>query len=232
MKKRSKDKELRNPLKKWFNRIVTKQFHKCYYHSRPKIWNNTYWLGSAIGKCPFDLWTYQEIIYEIKPDLIVECGTGCGGSALFFASCCDLTKIECDVISIDIIDSPDRPQHPRIKYLKGSSVSDEIVGKVKEAAAGKNNILVVLDSDHSKGHVLNELNVYNSIVTEGSYIVVEDSCVGGHPVKPGHYPGPMEAIMEFIGSNSAFAIDKGREKFLLTFNPNGYLKKQQTVGKP
>jgi cephalosporin hydroxylase len=223
----SKNKIHNNPLKRWFSRLITVQFHKLYYHSRPKIWNNTYWLGTSIGKCPFDLWNYQEIIYELRPDVIIEAGTGWGGSTLFFASCCDLIG-NGRIISIDISDPTSKPQHDRITYLQGSSTSTEIVNKVKSCINDKNKVLVNLDSDHTMKHVLEELNIYSEFVTPGSYIIVEDTCVGGHPVKKGHFPGPMEAVMEFVKHNSSFTIDKTREKFMLTFNPNGYLKKNNS----
>lgn len=224
---KSKYKGKNNPLKLWFQRFIITHFHKCYYHSRPKIWNNTYWLGYEIGKCPFDLWTYQEIIHEIRPDLIIESGTGLGGSALFFASCCDLVN-NGEVVTIDIGDQSNKPKHKRITHLQGSSVSEEIVDRVHQFQSNKGKVLVCLDSDHSKQHVLKELKIYSEFVTPGSYIIVEDSCVGGHPVKKGHYPGPMEAITEFLKTNTNFTIDKAREKFLLTFNPNGYLKKNSS----
>lgn len=223
----SKNKIHNNPLKRWFSRLITVQFHKLYYHSRPKIWNNTYWLGTSIGKCPFDLWNYQEIIYELRPDIIIEAGTGWGGSTLFFASCCDLIG-NGRIISIDISDPTSKPQHDRITYLQGSSTSTEIVNKVKSCINDKDKVLVNLDSDHTMKHVLEELNIYSEFVTPGSYIIVEDTCVGGHPVKKGHFPGPMEAVMEFVKHNSGFTIDKTREKFMLTFNPNGYLKKNNS----
>jgi cephalosporin hydroxylase len=85
--------------------------------------------------------------------------------------------------------------------------------------------MVFLDSDHHKQHVLNELHAYSQIVTMGSYLVVEDSNINGHPVSPGWGPGPMEAIHEFLGKKSGFQIDKSREKFLLTVAPDGFLRK-------
>ena len=224
MKKLSKDKTLTNPLQRWFRQIITVQFHKSYYNSRPKIWNNTYWLGVKVGKCPFDLWIYQEIINDIRPDVIIESGTGRGGSTLFLASCCDLVG-NGKVISIDISDQSNKPRHKRITYLQGSSVSEEIINRVQQSLSGKDKVLVVLDSDHSMQHVLKELNIYSRYVTEGSYIIVEDTNVGGHPIKAGHCPGPMEAVKEFIKTNTSFTVDRSKEKFLLTFNPNGYLKK-------
>src|SRR4029453_18505142 len=93
-------------------------------------------------------------------------------------------------------------------------------------AAGKSSVLVVLDSDHTRDHVLAEMRAYHALVTPGSYMIVEDSNVNGHPVWAKHGPGPMEAIEAFMRENSDFAIDKQAEKFLFTFNPNGYLWKK------
>ncbi len=202
---------------------IPKTFHKMYYES-PSTWKNTYWLGTPLLKCPLDLWIFQEIIYELKPDIIVECGTNRGGSASFLATLCDLVD-NGKIISIDIEKFENRPEHERIKYLLGSSTSDKIVEQVKSSIKEKDKVLVILDSDHSKKHVLNELRIYNGLVTKGSYIIVEDSNVNGHPVAPGFGPGPMEAIKTFLKENRNFKIDKTKEKHYLTLNPNGYLKR-------
>lgn len=223
MRVHSKDKILKNPFKRWIQRIISKQFHKCFYNSRPKIWNNTFWLGIPVGKCPFDMWVYQEIISDLRPNVIIESGTGIGGSTLFLASCCDLVN-KGQVISIDIDDQSNKPTHKRITYLRGSSISREIINEIRKLISDLDKVLVILDSKHTKQHVLQELKIYSKFVTPGSYIIVEDTNVGGHPVKPNHYPGPMEAVNEFIKNNHNFIIDKSKEKFLLTFNPNGYLK--------
>ena len=205
-------------------RSIIRSFTRLYYHSRPRIWNNTFWSGIRVEKCPLDLWTYHEILFELRPDVIVECGTGAGGSSLFLAHQCDLIGTG-RVITVDVTDLPDRPQHERITCLQGSSVSDEILQQIRGSLKDTDKVMVILDSDHSKQHVLNELKCYCDLVPVGSYIIVEDSIIGGHPVKPRHKPGPMEAVFEFLETNSDFVIDKDREKFLLTFNPNGYLKR-------
>ena len=205
-------------------KLVVDRFTKLYYHSKPRIWNNTFWFGVPIGKCPPDLWTYQEIIFETKPDIIIECGTGTGGSALFLAQHCDLMH-HGKIVTIDIKDHPNRPVHERITYITGSSTAEQTLRQIKEMIQSTDKVLVILDSDHSKDHVLQELNRYCDLVTAGSYIIVEDTIIGGHPVKPHRKPGPMEAVMEFIKTNKNFIIDKSREKFYLTFNRNGYLKK-------
>lgn len=205
---------------------IVEQFHLLFYDSRMfgKTWVDTTFLGTKLEKCPFDLWVYQEILYEIKPEIIVECGTYRGGSALYLASMCDLLD-HGEVITIDILERKNRPQHKRIEYLLGSSTSPEVVAKVKARIQGKSPVLVILDSDHKKEHVLNELNIYGEIVTRGSYLIVEDSNINGHPVKPEFGPGPMEAVNEYMKNNSSYIVDKTKEKYFLTFNPQGYLRK-------
>ncbi len=202
---------------------IPRTFNQLYFES-PNTWKNTFWLGTPLLKCPLDLWVFQEIIYELKPDLIVECGTNRGGSASYLATLCDL----CDnwkIISIDIEDYQGKPEHPRVQYLLGSSTSDDIVSQIKTVINENDVVLVILDSDHRKKHVLEELRIYHNLVTKGSYLIVEDSNVNGHPVAPSFGPGPMEAIKEFLKENKKFKIDKTREKHYLTLNPNGYLKK-------
>lgn len=205
---------------------IIDKFHRLYYDysSIGGTWNNTFFLGVATQKCPLDLFIYQEIIYEVKPDIIIETGTAYGGGALYLAKICDLIN-KGQVITIDIKNSHSNLHHKRITYLIGSSTSKEIISKLKKLINNKRKILVILDSDHSKNHVLNELRIYSGFVSKNSYIIVEDSNVNGHPVNPNHGPGPMEALKEFIKENRSFVIDKTKEKFLLTFNPNGYLKK-------
>ncbi len=203
---------------------LSNSFHKLYYKSLERTWNNTYWLGKRILKCPLDLWIYQEIIFEQKPDVIIECGTSYGGSAFFLAKMCDIVE-NGRVLTIDIVEEKDRPMHDRIKYFKGSSISNEIVEQIKKEVKQGDKVLVILDSDHSKSHVLNELRSYCGMVTKGSYLIVEDSNINGHPVANNFGPGPMEAIFDFLKENKDFIIDKPKEKFFLTFNPNGYLRK-------
>lgn len=205
---------------------VIDQFHKLYYDSHifGKTWGNTFWMGIPILKCPFDLWIYQEIIFKLKPDIIIECGTAYGGSALFLASMCDLVNTG-KVITIDIKEKEVRPKHKRIKYLLGSSTSEEIVKQVKKFINDKDKVMVILDSDHHKEHVLNELRIYSEFVTKGSYIIVEDTNLNDHPVYPDFGPGPMEAVGEFLKENKEFIVDRSKEKLYLTFNPKGYLRK-------
>jgi cephalosporin hydroxylase len=211
----------------WGRKLVVNPFHRVFYYSSRETWADTKWLGVPLLKCPFDLWVYQEILEEVRPTVIVECGTAYGGSALYLASICDLLG-HGEVITVDmeVAAYPNRPVHDRISYIEGSSTAPETVSRVKGLIAGREPVMVILDSDHSKQHVLEELGLYGPLVSRGSYLIVEDTNVNGHPVLTNFGPGPTEAIAEFTQENSAFIRDTTREKYLLTFNPNGYLFKR------
>lgn len=183
----------------------------------------TYWLGVPVLKSPLDCWVYQELIHELRPDLIIETGTDLGGSALFLASICDLVD-HGRVVSIDLRRAA-RVAHPRITFLVGDSTSAETIDQVRRAAAGADRVMVILDSDHHAAHVGRELRAYREFVSPGSYLVVEDTNVNGHPVMPEHGPGPYEAVEEFLREDPDFQVDKSREKFLMTYFPNGFLKR-------
>ena len=200
---------------------VRAKFHLLSFHSGAV--QQTYWLGVPLQKSPLDCWIYQEIIAELHPDVIVETGTDLGGSALFFASICDLIG-HGQVVSIDIRQPPSIT-HDRIEFIRGDSTSDDVLAKVSAATRQSARTMVVLDSDHSRSHVLRELDRYRGFVTVGSYLVVEDTNVNGHPVMPDHGPGPFEAVEEFLLEHPEFEVDRTREKFLLTYFPGGYLKR-------
>jgi cephalosporin hydroxylase len=190
------------------------------------LWEQETWLGVQVLKYPTDLLVYEEMIYEVQPDVILDIGTYKGGSALYFATLLELIGNPSGrVISVDITRVATLPKHPRITYLLGSSTSEEIFKQIRDSIKPSEKVMVFLDSDHHKQHVLNEIRAYSQIVTKGSYLIVEDSNINGHPVYAGYGPGPMEAIHEFLGENSGFQIDKSREKFLLTVAPDGFLRK-------
>jgi len=215
---------------KFFSRAYIKGFHKFFYYrffSKSPYEKKIFWLGKEISKLPLDSWIYQEILWELKPDVLVECGTDKGGSAFFFASIFDLLG-KGEVITIDINDT--EVPHPRVTKIKGSSVSEETYAKVKKMAEGK-KVMVVLDSDHTRDHVIREMKLYGELVTPGFYMVVEDSNINGHPVLPGWGAGPMEAIKKFLKQRNDFVIDISREKFGVTFYPRGFLKKVVTSKK-
>ena len=216
---------VRNRVRRLRAPATVAQFHRLYYDENDRTWSNTTWLGTRVFKCPLDLWVYQELIAGIRPDLIVETGTAAGGSALYLGSCLDLVG-NGRVLTVDVVDRTDRPEHDRITYLTGSSVSDEVFAAVSAAAAAAETVMVILDSDHSAAHVLQELRLYSPLVTAGSYLIVEDTNVNGHPVLPTFGPGPHEAVETFLAEQSTFARDPECEKFFMTFNPGGYLRRR------
>ena len=203
---------------------IAAQFHSLYYSSPERTWNNTRWMGRRTMRCPLDLWVYQEILHDIKPDIVIETGTNEGGGTHFLASIMDVIG-KGKVIGVDIEELDNRADHERITYIQGSSISNEIVRKVSEMIEPDHAVLVILDSDHNMPHVLEEMKIYSEFVTKGSYMIVEDSNINGHPIMPKWGPGPFEAIQKFLQENNFFEIDRRQEKFYLSFNPNGYLRK-------
>jgi cephalosporin hydroxylase len=160
---------------------------------------------------------------DTRPELVVETGTYRGGSAAYLASICDLLGAG-EVVSIDIEQvRDDYPVHPRITYLGGrSSTHPDVRADVRSRAEGKRT-LVILDSDHSQGHVETELAEYAPLVPVGGYVIVEDSNIG--QIRKDLMPGPLEAIETFLAATDDYEIDRSREKFLITFNPSGYLRR-------
>jgi cephalosporin hydroxylase len=203
------------------DRAAVERAHDVLYQS--DAWTEARWLGAQALKNPLDLWVYQEIVFETRPELIVETGTYRGGSALYLASLCDLRGAG-EVVSIDVEPiRDDYPGHPRITYLGGRSSTDpEVVEEVRRRVDGR-PVLVILDSDHSQAHVEAELRAYAPLVPVGCYVIVEDSNIGR--IRKDLMPGPLEAIQTFLATNDGFEIDRSREKFLITFNPSGYLKR-------
>jgi cephalosporin hydroxylase len=201
---------------------IVRRFHELYYGTQNKTWRDTYWLGVPLLKCPLDLWVYQELVYRLRPAYIVETGTHKGGSAYYLASLCDLLD-HGRVLTIDTAFRGDRPRHPRIEYVTGSSVDPAVFGAVRGRVSGSDSTLVILDSDHDREHVLTELRMYAKLVTLGSYLVVEDTNLNGHPVRPDWGPGPGEAVDAFLAESPSYRRDPSVEKHLLTFHPGGYL---------
>lgn len=205
---------------------IVDAFHRLYYDERVEGRQTVLlsWFGHRILKCPFDIWTYQEIVHETKPELIVECGTRYGGGALYLASLLDLRGGPGEVVTIDITAMKNRPVHPRIRYVMGSTLDPAIVARVREAAAGKRT-MVILDSDHSATQVAAELAIYPELVSTGCYLIVDDANLGGHPVLPEHGPGPTEALDAWYPTQTDFVIDRSRERFMLSLNPRGFLRR-------
>lgn len=199
---------------------------------------NFTWCGRPIIQLPDDMMTLQEIVWEVQPDLIVETGIAHGGSLIYYASMLEIIGGDRFALGIDIdIREHNRvaiEQHPmfkRIKMIQGSSVDQEVMRKVYEIASGKKRVMVALDSNHSHGHVLEELELYSPLVKKGSYVIVFDTIVEDMPEdffpdRPwGKGNNPKTAVWKFLETNDRFVIDKDVEnKLLFTVAPDGYLK--------
>lgn len=199
-------------------------FENIYYDSKSSTWDNTSWFGVPCKKYPTDMWIYQEIIFRNRPDVIIETGTLHGGSALYLASLLDLVG-HGRVISIDLEFREGRPEHDRITYITGSSTSPSVITRLEPLLRDSVSRMVILDSDHSKAHVEEEMRIYSQFVTLGQYLIVEDSAVNGHPVYAKFGPGPFEAISSFLKNRDDFTVDKTKEKFFLSANHSGNLRR-------
>jgi cephalosporin hydroxylase len=203
---------------------LTTQFVDAFWHSM--AWRETTWLGRRVAKAPTDLFVYQELIQRVRPDWIIETGSANGGRALFLASICELVD-HGRIISIDPEVSDTRAQHPRITYVEGSAQADDIAQHVR-GLVGDSRVLVVLGSQPGTNlRIEAEFNVYAPLVPVGSYVIVEYTILNGHPVWPGFGPGPNEAVKRILAHNSNWAVDTTLEKYALTFNPGGYLKRMR-----
>jgi cephalosporin hydroxylase len=188
-------------------------------------WRNSKWLGRQITTPPTDLMIYQEVIERVRPDWIIETGALNGGRALFLASVCELLG-HGRVISIDVNLREDVATHPRITYIEGRAQEDATVARVRAIVGESPRGLVILGSrPGSSMRIGLEFEAYRQFVAVGSYAIVEHTMVNGHPVWPGFGPGPMEASKQILVRHADFAVDTALEKYGLTFNPAGFLKR-------
>lgn len=219
--------EFNELTQKWFEKASTLEYS---YHFK--------WLGLPIIQFPQDVMAIQEIVWDLKPDLIIETGVARGGSLILYASLMELMGNNGQVLGIDI----DIRQHnrdmieshtmsKRIELLQGSSVDEEIVSQVYERAASAERVLLVLDSNHTHEHALAEMQAYSDLVQAGSYMIVLDTVIEDMPAKfsddrpwgPGN--NPKTAVHEFLKTNDRFVIDRAvQDKLQITVGPDGFLK--------
>ena len=217
----------------WMNQA---NVHKYSYHFS--------WLGRPIIQYPQDIIAMQELIWSIQPDLIIETGIAHGGSLIFSASMLELNAAcggpqDAEVLGVDIdIRAHNReaieahPLFKRISMIQGSSIAPEIIAQVKAKTAGKQRVLVCLDSNHTHGHVLAELQAYAPLTSVGSYCVVFDTIIEDMPAEmfpdrpwgPGN--NPKTAVWEYLETHPEFEIDQQVvHKLLISVAPDGYLKR-------
>jgi cephalosporin hydroxylase len=209
--------------------MISDEYHKWYEEKR--IWEKTEWLGVPMWKLPFDAFIMQELICKVRPNVLIETGSGFGGSSVFYASIMQMINhgkvitIDVDIkkqrmyrcLSIDVLE--------RIHVIEGSSTREDVLYNLEKHLLAHYTNMVVLDSWHSYDHVLEEMRKYEKYVSKDSYMVVEDTHVNGHPVEWKHGKGPYEAVETFLKENDDFVIDEDCEKYKMTFNPKGYLRR-------
>jgi len=206
--------------------------------TRHKYAYNFTWLGRPLIQLPQDMVAVQELVWRVKPDLIIETGVAHGGSLIYSASLLELIGGPGRVIGVDIdirahnrVEIEKHPLAHRIQLIQGSSVDRAVIRQVRQAARGCQRVMVLLDSNHTHEHVLQELRGYSPLVTKGSYLVVFDTLIEDMPddlIKDRPWckgNNPKTAVWEFLKKNRRFAVDKDIEsKLLITVAPDGYLK--------
>jgi cephalosporin hydroxylase len=229
----SEDGSLRELTKDWLERASE---HRYSYNFR--------WLGLPIIQLPQDMVAMQEIIWRVRPELVIETGVARGGSTIFYASMLELLGGEGRVMAIDVDIRPHNreavEQHPlfhRVELIEGSSVDPEVTGRAAEAAQAAERVLVALDSNHTHEHVLGELRAYGPLVTEGSYLVVFDTIIEQMPEEAlvdapwSHGDNAATAVREYLSEEPRFEVDDEIDsRVLFSYAPGGYLR--CTSGRP
>jgi cephalosporin hydroxylase len=186
------------------------------------IMTETTYFGVRAYKNPLDAWIYQELIVAHRPDVIVEVGNRFGGGTLYLAHLCDLLGhgrvVGVDVRHQDLAEAV--RQHPRITLLEGDAVAR--FEDVRALCAGSQRVVVIEDSSHTFDNTLAVLRVYSTLLRAGDLFIVEDT-ICHHGLDVGPDPGPYEAVAAFVQENPRFVIDRSRERFLVTWNPTGFL---------
>jgi cephalosporin hydroxylase len=213
-------------LRKMLRKPVLTRFLSLWGTNSRGLFSNT-WLGIGTIQNPFDVWITQEILYEVKPDFVVETGTFRGGSAAVWATLLEQINPEARVITVDIEDhvttAKDLPIVQRkVDFLVGSSTDPAIVAEIAKRVEG-GKVLVILDSLHTKEHVLDEMKAYSPLVDVGSYLIVQDTGMAVPAAK--NFGWANLAVDEFLAGNDEFTIDHARERLVMTNNPGGFLKR-------
>jgi cephalosporin hydroxylase len=177
-----------------------------------------------VPRPPTDLFAYQELVARLRPDWIIDIRAGSGGLGWFFATLCDLVG-NGQVIAIESKEPAKRPRHDRLRYITGQSVDEEVVDEVHSLVGRPGNALVILGARAPARRISDEHQAYSDLVPVGGYVVVEDTILNGHPVWPNFGVGPAEAVKGIVERRENFAIDVEMNKYRLSFNPNGFLRR-------
>ena len=187
-------------------------------------WRFTTWLGSPIATAPTDLLAYQEILSKVRPDWVVDIGASDPGRASFLASICELIG-HGQVLSIRDADADEPPPHFRLRCHTGAPLDPEVIEHV-HGLVGDGNAVVVLGACADREATTAQFEAYVDLVKVGSYVIVTDTIVNGRPVWTSFGPGPAEGIKQILNRHGKFVADPEMEKYALTFNPGGFLRRE------
>lgn len=210
----------------------TVEFARRWWQAKQTTFFENRWLGETSLQNPFDAWVIQEIIWETRPDVIVETGTFAGGGAVLWASLLGMVG-DGSVISIDVEPrvSESAMELPvvkeRVRFITGSSVDAEVAQSVRADCEGR-RVMVILDTEHTADHVTRELDLWAPLVTPGCYLIVEDGFVTA--VEDDWGKGPFEAVERWLPAHPEFEVDADRERMLFTFSPSGFLRRREEGG--
>jgi len=205
--------------------------------SKTDQWDNT-WYGIRIMQYPEDLLSYENVVHDVRPDVIIETGTAYGGTTLYLATILENINPNGKIYTVDIDakawegtlktiqDQPAARLLKRIEFMAGSSTAPEIVARMTAAAKGASKVLIILDSAHGKGHVLEELKLYSPLVSPENYVIVNDTHLDGTKVLE-YQDGPLAAVREFMATTKDFTIDHKRDRFYLSCMRSGFLKRNK-----
>jgi cephalosporin hydroxylase len=220
------------PLRAVSNRKTIERFSRLYYATQPYL--HSEFLGIPSMQYPADNWVMQEIITEVRPDFVIETGTASGGTSLFYATILEQVSPGGKVITTDIPPLSPAPKvqqfaawRDHVEFIQDSSTSPQLMRTLAERTRGA-KVLVTLDSNHARDYVLKEMQMYAPLVSVGSYLVVQDTHLGGHPNhhdSEGTDGGPWAAVELFLRTEKNFVIDHDREKHMVTQYPSGFLKR-------
>jgi len=189
---------------------------------RSDEWHRASWLGQSTHRPPTDLFAYQELIWRLRPEWIIETRTGVGGRAGFLASVCALIDSG-QVLSIDAYPIGEPPEHPRITYLNGDPAAASVAAEAREILGEDPRALLILGGG-AAGQVEAAYENFSPFVPVGGYVIVEDTILEGNPVWPEFGGGPRAAVHAIV-DRGRFAPDHSMERYALTFNVHGWLKR-------
>ena len=206
----------------YMNRHLNTRLKDVLNMVQRRIVTNTKYFGIKCSKSPMDFWVYREMIFEMKPDVIIELGCGRGGATLALAHTCDLINhgrvyaIDNSTEKVDIRTL----SHPRVTVLEGDACA--LFAHIRDKVGPDESVFVIEDTDHTYENTLNILNTYSPLIKKGGYFIVEDT---NGSCGIGRARGAFEATETFTKQNTCFECDRSKEVFFITWNPKGYLRR-------